>query len=200
MKYLIAVCLLLSACSSVPTKEHLARLIFRVYNPMQGSVGTAFIVKGASGLYYAATNAHVCGHSMQTPMVLDDIWGNTALPALIDTTADLCLIPVVGYHSALKVAPTYETHLSWGGGYPHGGDFVYYTPIAEVPHAGWHCAGTTVCYHFKEPTIQPGSSGSPMFNDRGEVNCMVNAIMKDPKMQTALCVPTPRLSHLLQEM
>lgn len=162
-----------------------------------GSIGgTAFVAKGPSGQAYLLTNWHVCYFSKNhgnLQVIMED---GSVIPGKVVATnsvADLCAVKIDYRGPALtlapRVGPSETVHTR---GYPHGhlarssgtirstegvpmvfgSDEVSRCPIGWVTHPQpkkeFFCT-SKILLSFSSLYVEPGASGSPVVNDRGEL-------------------------------
>lgn len=195
MKYLSILFLFLVGCGE-PTQSniynHVKGSIARVWMQDMRGGGSGFVVKAASGRLFIATNAHVCDGVGKT-LIVEMSPGVKYVEESVysDTSIDLCLVTL--HDQRYKPLPVgtmpKEGEAVYSVGHPflngltialgHVVDF----QVVLIPYEDKKCAGGMIVYDifFGEMCVRemaaintnaqanPGNSGGPLLNARGEV-------------------------------
>lgn len=199
MKYFLAFILFtVLSCTTVPsyvpTEEEVSSVL-RLEGLYNGSTGTGFIVQGASGQKYIATNSHVCTMDTVITASAGRKWYQTAV-MLSAPEWDLCVLLVGG--NDLKPLPIGFAHsgVLTSIGFPNGEGPKVSKAFLEafMLNRNGSCLDVNACGFFTGVSI-PGASGSPMLDLDGKVSCILFAGASDGN--SGLCAPANPLKSLL---
>lgn len=199
MKSFIALSLLslmscMSAPAHVPSGKEI-QSVLKLEGLYRGSSGTGFVVRGASGTKYVATNEHVCGMDKHIIASTGKALYQVS-PIVASKEWDLCIMSIeendlipfsVGF---VHRGPL--TFIGYPGG--NGPKVQQALLLAFMPDGGGRCLGVNECGLFFGKAIG-GSSGSPMLDTTGRVSCILFG--GNTSNNTGICTPANVLAAIL---
>lgn len=199
MRYLL-ICFLsfIFSCATINSYQPppaVVSSVVKLVGLMRNASGTGFVVLGASGKKYIATNAHICAIG---PLYAESA-GKYYQTSLVGATPewDLCILTI----SDNDLAPLPLGFVHKGPmttiGYPLG-----YGPKIEPAYlfsiqknVDEACLDVNTCGVFLG-AVFPGNSGSPMLDAQGSVTCVLFGGAPDNK--SGICSPVDVLVAALE--